>query len=223
MGRKFALAFDTSTNYLSVALAKENKIVAESHQQLPRQHLSKLLPTINWLLNRNNCQPKDLNLIIVGQGPGSYTGLRIGLATAQGLACSVECQLIGLPTFDVIAYQLLKPDRFVCIVTDAKRDQLYWAIYPPGNQAKPDEKKYQVGSIAELISQIAKIKKPILYAGDGIDLIKRAISSETASFATKEFWYPRATNLINLTKIRGIPKNKKYYQILPIYIRLPAT
>jgi len=215
------LGFDTSSDYLSIALSKGDKVIKNVHMEVPRDHLAKLLPMIDELLNAKDVTLADIDVILVGIGPGSYTGIRIGVATAQGLAQSLDKRIIGIPSLDAIARGIERDQEYkgvglVCTVVDAKRKEVYAKIFKKGES----EGVPQVLDPTELGNILKRYEKRIVLAGDGLllygELFEESLR-ERAVFARRELWYPNATNLIGQSiNKRAILADQN---ISPIYIR----
>lgn len=127
--KKIVVALDTSTECCLVALGKEDKLLAESSQIAPRAHQRILLSQLEHLLKERDLTVKDVGLIIIGQGPGSYTGLRVGFATARSLAQALEIPVFTFPSFEALAAPFLSQAEKVLVAMDAKRSQIYLALY----------------------------------------------------------------------------------------------
>ena len=123
------LALDTSTRQTGVALYDDAQVLHETVWRSKRRHTVELIPAIEEALAMNGCTLDDLKAVAVATGPGSYTGLRIGLAVAKGLALGRHLPLIGIPTFDVLAYaQPLREDPMFAVL-EAGRGRLAVAQY----------------------------------------------------------------------------------------------
>ena len=158
------LAFDTSSTALSVALLEDENLVAESTVTVKKNHSISLMPTIDFLVAQAGWQPADLERIVVAQGPGSYTGLRVAVATAKTLAYALGIDLVG-----VSSLQALTADGIVIPIMDARRNNVYVGFYENGQaivsdhhaafadvleQAKAYEKVTFVGEVANFVDQI---------------------------------------------------------------------
>lgn len=121
------LALDTSTDHLSLAIAMGEQRF-EFHQPVGQQHAERLLPALQTLLAQAGLTLGQLDAIVYGQGPGSFTGLRIGAGVAQGLAFAHSLPLIGIPTLDAVAAQAPHTDKLL-VGLDARMQQLYVACY----------------------------------------------------------------------------------------------
>ncbi|MDP1809074.1 MAG: tRNA (adenosine(37)-N6)-threonylcarbamoyltransferase complex dimerization subunit type 1 TsaB [Actinomycetota bacterium] len=217
------LAFDTATDRLTVALGTADTIIAEINEDAPRAHLSRLLPAIDTLVKTAKIKLSDIDQIAVGIGPGSFTGLRIGLATAQGLAHGLDRPLIGVATLDTIAAALAgQGDTDIYPVLDAKRREVYTAGYDrDGNRLT----EYLVFDPKALAENLAALHKPILMAGDGLTAYSSIFTDKPGSgvtLADPSLWPPRASVLIRLAEDK-IYKGEvgPYFKVLPIYIRPP--
>ncbi len=127
--KKIVIACDTSTECCLVALGREGELIAESSQIAPRAHQKILLLQIDRLLGEKGLSIKDVGLIVIGQGPGSYTGLRVGFATARALAQALKIPIFTFSSFEAIAAPFLFQTKKVLIAMDAKRGEIYLALY----------------------------------------------------------------------------------------------
>lgn len=127
------LLLETATQICSAALEKDGKIIAEIHSDEPNAHSSKLAVFIDKLLKENGLQPKELKAVCVSSGPGSYTGLRIGVSSAKGICYALGIPLLSLPTLENMADLYFARhkdyDGLVCPMIDARRMECYTALY----------------------------------------------------------------------------------------------
>lgn len=121
------LAIDTSTNYLSLAL-RANGVTTEIYQPASNQQAELILPKIQQLLQQENIQVSDLEAIVYAQGPGAFTGLRIGIGVAKGLATPFQIPLIAIPTLDAVAYQV-ENQQYVLAAIDARMNEIFYAWF----------------------------------------------------------------------------------------------
>jgi tRNA threonylcarbamoyladenosine biosynthesis protein TsaB len=133
------IALETATDVCSVALLEGNQAIHLTLDR-PRAHAEQLVPMIGDVLSYAGLRPTDLDAVAVSMGPGSYTGLRIGVSTAKGLVRAVGCALVGVPTLDALAAPaalLAAPGDTVCAVLHARRDEVYAAVYEVGAGHEP--------------------------------------------------------------------------------------
>ncbi len=134
------LAVDTATDWAAVALydTAAERVCYELTWWARRQHTTTLLPQVNRALQQVALTPEALNGLVVALGPGSYTGLRVGLSLVKGIALGLGIPLVGVPTLDVVAYPYRHLNMPVCAVIQAGRSRVCWAVYPPRSTTPKD-------------------------------------------------------------------------------------
>ena len=130
------LALDTSTEAMGICLKTDTDLVSFS-QIRGYRHAVTLVPWISRICRETGFSPDKLDVIVVGTGPGSFTGLRIGMASAKGLAAGAGCPLVGVPTLDAFAWGLRNAPGLVLPVIDARKNRLYTAFYRDGSLISP--------------------------------------------------------------------------------------
>ena len=130
------LAFDTSSTALSVALLEDENLVAEATVTVKKNHSISLMPTIDFLVAQVSWQPADLDRVVVAQGPGSYTGLRVAVATAKTLAYALNIDLVGVSSLQALMDH--SADGVVIPIMDARRNNVYVGFYENGQAIIPD-------------------------------------------------------------------------------------
>lgn len=148
------LAFDTSSTALSVALLEDEKLVAESTVTVKKNHSISLMPTIDFLVAQAGWQPSDLERIVVAQGPGSYTGLRVAVATAKTLAYALDIDLVGVSSLQALTD--LTVDGVVIPIMDARRNNVYAGFYKNGQSVKADQ-HMSFTAVLEAVKAEAKV------------------------------------------------------------------
>ena len=123
------LAIDTSGQTASAALIEDEKLIGEFTQNDKLTHSQTILPMVAEICEKTNTDPKDVDYIACAVGPGSFTGLRIGAATAKGLCLGLNKPLLAVPTLDALAYHMFMTDAIVCPIMDARRQQVYACFY----------------------------------------------------------------------------------------------
>ena len=161
------LAFETSAKAGSVALLEGSTILAESYQNTGLTHSQTLMTMAEDLLKSCGLAPSDVEAVAVANGPGSFTGVRIGVAAAKGYAWGGELPLYGVSTLEAMALQLGIYQGYVLPVMDARRSQVYNAVFhcDAGNLTRCTEDR--AISLAELGEEIKNFKEPIFLVGDG--------------------------------------------------------
>lgn len=170
------LAIDTATLASSVALAAAGKIVAEVSVHNRKNHSEQLMPHIQQLLEMAQAKRSDITAIAVSIGPGSFTGLRIGLATAKALAYVWKVPLIGVPTLAAQAHGCFAPQSLLSPLLDAQKGNVYQALYSWDQSGLQLLLPPRVIHHQEAIAQLADQKQPVIMMGEGAVLFCDAIS-----------------------------------------------
>lgn len=177
------LSIDTSTDYLSVAITDGAKVLARYHKPSHRNHSRLLIPTISNLVRKARLKLKDIGGFCVSVGPGSFTGLRIGVVTVKGLAYALGKPIVTIPTLDVIAYNAKGFKGIICPVLDAKKSKVYAALYKSDGVTFKKVSKYLLIEAESLLKMASKYDK-VLFLGDGVKLV--------GSEEKIKNWHPRA-------------------------------
>ncbi len=190
------LALDSSGLVASVALSEDDNLIAEYTIQYKKTHSQTLLPMLEEVKNMVELDLSTVDAIAVAAGPGSFTGLRIGSATAKGLAFAMKKPIVPVPTLEGLAYQMYGTDGVVCPIMDARRNQVYTGIYEfvPADDERDtdtdvisetardtsDEYKYDMNIIKsqcavffdEIAEELNRIGRKVVFVGDGIPVFK---------------------------------------------------
>lgn len=161
------LAFESSAKAASVALLEDGVLLAESFVNNGKTHSATLMPMAERILLDCDMTARDLDCIAVAKGPGSFTGVRIGVAAAKGLAWAAEKPCCGVSTLEGMAYQLRHLRGTICPVMDARRSQVYNALFASDGQHLRRITEDRAISIEELKKDLEKSEKPIFLVGDG--------------------------------------------------------
>ncbi len=161
------LAFETSAKAASVALLEKDKLLGESYQNTGLTHSQTLMKMAEDLLCCCGKTVADITAVAVANGPGSFTGVRIGVAAAKGLAWGAEIPCYGVSTLEAMAEGLGIYEGFVVPTMDARRDQTYTAIFRAENGKLTREMEDSAISFAELEEKLKNREKPIFLVGDG--------------------------------------------------------
>ncbi len=172
------LALESSGLVASVAVWCDGCLTGEFSTNFKKTHSQTLLPMLDDLLKTLGMEPAEFDAIAVSAGPGSFTGLRIGSATAKGLGLALGLPIIEVPTVDGIAYNLFGTDRLICPLMDAKRQQVYTGLYTfEGDMFKVVTPQKAV-DIHEIIGEINALGKPVVFTGDGVPVYKSVVVEE---------------------------------------------
>ena len=222
------LGVDTSTDSLSVGLINEEKILAEYNIPGILRHSSLLVPTIEKTLKKTGIGIAEVGLYSVGLGPGSFTGLRVGVTAVRALAIASDRPLKGIPTMDAIAHNAFiylrkkKEDRKrlkICPVLDAKKNQVYSCIYSYRGDKIIRESDYLLEPVSALIK---RLRGRVLFLGDGVSLYKEQLLSKKtldSSFFDSKKWFPRA-GVIAKAALREFREGRSdnAFNLVPMYL-----
>lgn len=170
------LGLDSSGLVASVAVVEEDNMLAEYTVNYKKTHSQTLLPMLDEIARLIELDLNTIDAIAVAAGPGSFTGLRIGSATAKGLGLALDKPLISVPTVDGLAYNLYGCRNMVCPLMDARRNQVYTGVYQfDENGMEAIVPQCAVG-IDEIIAQINEISAPVTFLGDGVAVFRNYIA-----------------------------------------------
>ena len=216
------LALDTSTSRGSLALVSNQRLLAEYTLDSPASYLNRLLAGIDFLLQESGHIIKNVSLIAVSQGPGNFTGLRLGLSTAKGLALAIGCPVVAVNTLDALAANFPLADGPVCPVIDAKKNEIYAAFYRCAGAVSSLSGDYLLLSPKALG---ARILEPTLITGPGLERygsLFKELLGDLAVYPPPEFNYVRAGVLARLGLQQFLAGNIPDLDALtPFYLRPP--
>lgn len=168
------LGIESSSMVASVALFTDELITAEYTVNYKKTHSQTLLPMIDTVASMVELDLSELDAIAVSGGPGSFTGLRIGAATAKGLGLALDKPLIHVPTVDALAYNMYGCEGLVCPMMDARRGQVYAGIYRMKDGMETLKQQY-AADLGELLDELGRMGEPVVFLGDGVPVSLDAI------------------------------------------------
>ena len=172
------LAFETSAKAASVALMDSGKLLGESYQNTGLTHSQTLMVMAEDLLKQCGKTVNDVTAVAVAEGPGSFTGVRIGVAAAKGFAWGREIPCFGISTLEAMAESLGVCQGYVCPVMDARRSQVYNALFYVNNGVVERVSEDRAISLADLGVELEHLDGPIFLVGDGADLTHKTLSGQ---------------------------------------------
>jgi tRNA threonylcarbamoyladenosine biosynthesis protein TsaB len=216
------LAIDTSNYPLGVALIEDNQVLGEYITNLKKNHSIRIMPAIQTLMKDCERVPAQLTKIVVAKGPGSYTGVRIGVTIAKTMAWSLKIPLVGISSLEVIAAGAGRYfDGYISPLVDARRGQVYTGLYQYQSGVLTIAKEDRLVLSADWTAALKEeIKKPILFVGNDLplhrDVIEAALGSQAKLAAITEH-NPRPSELALLGKDK---QGEDIHSFVPNYIRL---
>lgn len=222
------LAIETATRQMGIAAIDGEQVLASYELLAENPHAVELPDAVTRVLKAAHTTLAQVKGIVVDIGPGSFTGLRIGLAFVKALVFPTQIPLVGVPSLDVLASNLPFTSRPVCPVLDAKQKNVYAALYRPQKGGLKKASDYFLGPIDDFLgtmnpalSEKGGGKEPTIFLGDGCSLYRERILERCpeAEFASQEFWLPKAATLARLGAQRlknGTPDDPS--RLVPMYL-----
>ncbi len=225
------LGVDTSTEFLTVSVINGDKIFADYNAIGRLSHSALLVPMIKKALIKAKKRLKDIGLFAVGTGPGSFTGLRVGVATMRVFSIALNKPIIGVPTLDAIAYNALGSDPnhrslhkegltpLICPILDAKKNQVYACIYGIDGDKLIRKSGYLLEPVERLLK---RLNGRVIFLGDGIHIYREKLSAKKtlkAEFIDAKSWFPKARVIAKLgLEMSSGGKHDDPYDLEPLYL-----
>ncbi|MCR5283192.1 MAG: tRNA (adenosine(37)-N6)-threonylcarbamoyltransferase complex dimerization subunit type 1 TsaB [Lachnospiraceae bacterium] len=218
-------AIESSSLVASVALLEDDVLVAEYTTCYQKTHSQTLLPMMEQIFAMTGAEPESLDCIAISSGPGSFTGLRIGSATAKGLGLALDIPLVEVPTLEAMAYQLYGNRDLICPMMDARRGQVYTGVYTfTQDNAFICVKEPMAAAAEEILAFLNARGQRVILLGDGVPVHKELIEKSLTvpfSFAPAFCMRQRAAAVAQLganyyREGRAIPSDQhapSYYRI----------
>jgi tRNA threonylcarbamoyladenosine biosynthesis protein TsaB len=214
------LGIETSTARSGVCLATERGCVAAATLGRGQAHGEFVVPAIAFCLEQAHLSIGDVQGVAVSLGPGLYTGMRVGIATAQTLAHARRLPVVGLASLDLLAFSVRHVRRLLCAVLDARRGELFWAFYravPGGVQRVSD---FRVGPPSKLAGEIEAASEDVLAIGDGAVAARALLESTGAEVGSVATASPSALALVELALPRFLrEETQRPEDLRPHYLR----
>ena len=169
------LGLDSSGLVASVAVVEEGNLLAEYTVNYKKTHSQTLLPMLDEIVRMTELDLQTIDAIAIAAGPGSFTGLRIGSATAKGLGLALDRPLVAVPTLDALAYNLYGTDRLICPLMDARRNQVYTGVYTFQNGLLTRVLEPAALDIREIAEKLCEMKRDVIFLGDGVPVYQRTL------------------------------------------------
>lgn len=220
------LAIDSSAKAASVCIANEEKIIGEFFINTSLTHSQTLMPMTEQLLKNTELTIDDVDAIAVNAGPGSFTGVRIGVAAAKGLAFPKNLPCVSVSTLESMAYNLLGTDCVVCAVMDARCSQVYNAMFRIKGETVERLTDDRALSLSDLLLEFKQTDERILIVGDGAEITYDFLKNEASNavLAPKNRRTQTASS-VALAAFQKLFKGKTQTaaELMPIYLRLPQA
>ena len=219
------LGIETSTPQASVAIGSEQGVVASALVARGASYNEFLLPAIRFCLDRSGLGYRNIGGVAVSLGPGLFTGMRVGVATAKALAQALSVPIVGMASLDLVAYEVRYSPKTICAVLDARRNQVFHAFYrsSPGGIQRMSE--YRVESPERLAIGLQSRPEEVLLVGNGAllygDIFQNA--GPIVEVGTMGHAFPTASALVELSLPRMFREDfDSLYELKPLYLRRSA-
>jgi tRNA threonylcarbamoyladenosine biosynthesis protein TsaB len=216
------IGLETSTAHTSVAIGTEKGIIASSLLAGGRRNHEVAVPALQHLLRLSEIEMSHVAGIAVGIGPGLFTGLRVGVATAKTLAQVLQIPIVGLASLDVLAFAARYSRRAIGAVIDARRGEVFFGFYHPVPGGVTRASEFMVGSPSRLLAEIEAFRQEMLLVGNGAILYRRelvALGSQV-EIAGAAYGYPHAPALVELSIPRfEREESDRLFDLVPLYLR----
>ncbi len=219
----YILLIDSTTEVFSVSLAKEDRLLGESFFELPRGHLVHLIPSLSVLLKTSKICISDISLIGVTNGPGSFTGVRLGLMTAKTIGQLCDIPIVPVNTLDVMAMNCLYCEGTICAMLDARKGEIFSALYRREGTTLRKVTSYRVHNPEGLVEDLKRYDSPLIATGNALarygGLLEETMKEEVIAMSPS-YWYPRGNSLLHtvldaLHSSNGI----RYHEVQAFYMR----
>lgn len=216
------LGIDTSNTPLAVAIVKDGQIVAEEVSNIKLNHSGGAMPAIERLFSRTKIAPAELSAIAVSEGPGSYTGVRIGVTLAKTLAWTLKIPVVGVSSLKVLAANVPYYPEIICSLMDARRKNVYAGAFDGSNHLENvvEDGHY---SMEDLLSRLKPLNKEVLFVGHDVEQFWETIQESLGEMAIRAPFtcdLPHASQLIALAQQLPLPSPEDVHQFVPTYKRI---
>lgn len=215
------LGIETANAPLSIAVVKDGKVLAEVVQNIKLTHSVGAMPAIEEVLNKAGIAPVEIDAVAVSEGPGSYTGVRIGVTLAKTFAWAIQKPLVGVSSLKALAANVKMSDTVVCALFDARRQNVYAGVYE-GTQLTTVIEDYH-DHIDGLLEKLKVLQSPVLFVGTDVDFYFEQIQEalgENAFRAPSTLDLPRASELIAMAQQQELPSIEATHTFVPQYRRI---
>lgn len=217
------LGIESSTDQVGCALGDQRGVLASTHVSRGRRHAETLTPAVEFVCRQGGVSVRDVTVVAVDVGPGLFTGLRVGIATAKAIAQALRVPMIGLPSLDLLAFPARFSPRLIATVIDARRGELFFSFYRhvPGGVQRLFEPR--VGSTDDVASELTATGEECLMVGDGaVRYRDRFAAIDRVEVEAPGLAHPSARSLVELAHPRALREEwVAPYEIAPLYLRAP--
>ena len=210
------LAIDSSSAVASATLYLNGNLDSIVNED-KLTHSQKLLPLIDTLLKRNNVSVKDIDVFVSSKGPGSFTGIRIGISTIKALAHVANKNIAGYTSLDMLAQSALDKGKYICSCIDAKHENVYYGVYKVNGKKLETILENSCDTITNVIEKCKKLNENIVFVGDGSVNYREYIEKENFATILDNIVTQKSEDLISLYLAN--PQEVPFADFIPVYLR----
>ena len=217
------LGIETATEQVSVAIGGHEGVLGLFEVCRGRRHAETLTPAIDFLCQQADIELSEISVVAVDIGPGLFTGMRVGLAAGKALAHALRVPMIGMSSLDLLAFPLRHTDRAIAAVIDARRGELFYALYRPVPGGVQRVIEPRCGRVDDFIGDVMPRGHDLVCVGDGALRYRDEIEAELRCDVAEQFLSrPSAAPLVQLAHARALREEwVNPWEIQPMYLRLP--
>lgn len=217
------LGIESATTQVGCAIGGHEGVLASAHSSRAKRHAEILTPQIDFVRRQARIELREIGVVAVDLGPGLFTGLRVGIASAMAIAHALTVPMIGVASLDLLAFPVRFTSKLIVAAIDARRGELFHAFYRPVPGGVQRVSDYEVSSPDDLASEILAHSEDCLVVGDGVlryhEVFDGLRKVELADFG---FAYPNAASLVQLAHAQALREQwVKPWEITPLYLRKP--
>lgn len=216
------LCIDTASNVCGVSILEDKNLICKLDTDTGRTHSENLMPMIENAFSKTSLSLKDIDLIVCDKGPGSFTGIRIGVATAKAFHDSMNIPCIGVSSLESLAYNV-RNNGYICSILDCKNENCYFAVYKLNDGIYTEIIKPSADTVQNLLTILKNYEDTITFVGDGALIYQNEISLEI----TNACFIPKDKNILDSYTL-GLVGLDRYLKkdlddVLPLYLKKPQA
>lgn len=215
------MGIESSTKVASVSVSSDGKIIGEFTIDTDYTHSEKLMPLVEDLLNTIDVNIKDIDTFLISKGPGSFTGLRIGMTIAKSLAYSLDKKIVGISTLKTMAYNLKYSEKLIVPMIDARNKRVFTGVFRSGEGLVKEVIEEEALELMSILEKLKAYEEDIIFLGDGAIIYRKEIEEviESPIFITGFQNIPKAGNICDIFFTENLEIKDNYFTIAPNYLR----
>jgi tRNA threonylcarbamoyladenosine biosynthesis protein TsaB len=217
------LGIETATSQVSVAIGGHEGVLGLFEVARGRHHAEIVVPAIDFVCRQADIGIEEISVVAVDIGPGLFTGMRVGIATGKAIAHALRVPMIGISSLDLLAFPFRHADRVIAAVVDARRGQLFYALYRPAPGGVQRVSEPRVGDVEDLVADVMAREGVVMCVGDGALRYREELQAGVrCEIAEQWLAHPSAAPLVQLAHARALREEwVNPWELVPLYLRAP--